>query len=56
MFNDNITNYDDKLAFAIQNDYLVNASNYRLAKEAKAQKGILVSTYKYLKSFVAPAA
>lgn len=56
MFNDNITNYDDKLAFAIQNEYRVNASNYRLAKEVPAHDGILVSTYKYLMSFVSPAA
>lgn len=53
MFSENITNYD-KLALAIQKDYLVEASNYRLAKEAHVQNGIVASAYKFLMSFVSP--
>ena len=56
MFNENITSYDDRLAYAMQTDFMADAANYRLAKEVKAQDGIIVSTYKYLMSFVAPAA
>ena len=52
MFNENISNYDDKLVLAMQKDYLANASNYRLAKEIPARTGVVVAVYRYLLSFI----
>ncbi|MFT7587650.1 MAG: hypothetical protein ACI9EW_004094 [Cellvibrionaceae bacterium] len=55
MINNNITNYDSKLAFSIQQDYLLSASKYRLAKEVNDESNLLNTSYKFILSFVAVA-
>ena len=52
MFNNNITNYDHKLVSAVQQDYLRDASLYRLAKESRSNASLLSSTYNFVKSLI----
>lgn len=55
MFNNNITNFDHKLAQSVQQDYLLSASKYRLAKEINDESNMLNTAYKFVLSFVGVA-
>ena len=56
MFNNNTTNFDNKLVSSIQNDYLLSASKYRMAKETYDESNLLNTAYKFVISFVGVAA
>ncbi|MFK7803776.1 MAG: hypothetical protein AB8G95_19240 [Anaerolineae bacterium] len=56
MFNNNITNYDNKLANSVQQDYLNIAANRRLSKIARGKKAQANNPLKWIASLVTSAA